>query len=252
MATTAIPGCPSKAAHRRCIFRQLPGPPAVILHSPTTSPRAGSGSFVANTAVRVGPCAGPFPSHAAFIDPDGVAARLADIGFSVTDVGRVAELLVELVQVGPSGSAGVLVHGEFDTSHIFGRDGEYTGLIDFGEIRGADYSFDFATLMVNMYEPDRGGRVSGGSRRLRRGAFTTGRLRAPTLSGVRAQHRPPVGALDRAGWSGCAGAAVRPHHPAAPEGAVGCRYGAGYIAFISLNILDARRPILDMLTVGPR
>jgi aminoglycoside phosphotransferase (APT) family kinase protein len=36
----------------------------------------------------------------------------------------------------------VLAHGDFDTTQIFCADGRYTGLIDFGEIRGAEPLFD--------------------------------------------------------------------------------------------------------------
>jgi aminoglycoside phosphotransferase (APT) family kinase protein len=36
----------------------------------------------------------------------------------------------------------VLVHGDFDLSHIFHLAGRYTGVIDFGEIRGADRFYD--------------------------------------------------------------------------------------------------------------
>ncbi|HEX5416382.1 MAG TPA: aminoglycoside phosphotransferase family protein [Chloroflexota bacterium] len=38
--------------------------------------------------------------------------------------------------------AGHLAHGDFDPTHIFQQDGRYTGLIDFGEIRGADQWYD--------------------------------------------------------------------------------------------------------------
>ena len=37
---------------------------------------------------------------------------------------------------------GRLVHGDLDATHIYHRDGEYTGIIDFGEIRGADDCYD--------------------------------------------------------------------------------------------------------------
>jgi Ser/Thr protein kinase RdoA (MazF antagonist) len=37
-----------------------------------------------------------------------------------------------------------LAHGDFDLSHIYQRDGRYTGIIDFGEIRGAHRLYDLA------------------------------------------------------------------------------------------------------------
>jgi aminoglycoside phosphotransferase len=36
----------------------------------------------------------------------------------------------------------VLAHGDFDATHIYHQNGEYAGIIDFGEIRGADPFYD--------------------------------------------------------------------------------------------------------------
>ncbi|MGH2505538.1 MAG: phosphotransferase, partial [Ktedonobacterales bacterium] len=36
----------------------------------------------------------------------------------------------------------LLAHGDFDTTAIFQHDGRYTGIIDFGEVRGADRWYD--------------------------------------------------------------------------------------------------------------
>ncbi len=43
----------------------------------------------------------------------------------------------------------VLVHGDYDISHIFYSAGKYSGLIDFGEIRGNNRLFDLATFSLN-------------------------------------------------------------------------------------------------------
>ena len=48
----------------------------------------------------------------------------------------------------------VLVHGDFDVSHIFHTAGCYTGIIDFGEIRGNNRVFDLATF-VGFYRDRR-------------------------------------------------------------------------------------------------
>lgn len=40
----------------------------------------------------------------------------------------------------------VLVHGDFCMEHIFHEDGEFTGFIDFGEIRGSQPYFDLGTF----------------------------------------------------------------------------------------------------------
>lgn len=44
---------------------------------------------------------------------------------------------------------GFLAHGDFDVSHIFQLDGRYTGIIDFGEVRGADQSYDLAHFLLH-------------------------------------------------------------------------------------------------------
>ena len=43
----------------------------------------------------------------------------------------------------------VLVHGDFDVSHIFHSSGRFTGFIDFGEIRGNNRLFDLAVFLIN-------------------------------------------------------------------------------------------------------
>ncbi len=45
-----------------------------------------------------------------------------------------------------------MAHGDFDTSHIFAANGSYTGIIDFGEIRGAEPTFDLGHLA--LHAPD--------------------------------------------------------------------------------------------------
>ena len=45
-----------------------------------------------------------------------------------------------------------LAHGDFDTSPIFQADGRYTGLIDFGEIRGTEPLFDLGHFLLQEQE----------------------------------------------------------------------------------------------------
>jgi len=60
--------------------------------------------------------------------------------FTVTELDRLWALVAS-ERSRDLGSA-ALAHGDFDTTHIFQVDGEYTGLIDFGEIRGTEPLFD--------------------------------------------------------------------------------------------------------------
>jgi len=42
-----------------------------------------------------------------------------------------------------------LAHGDFDATHIFHSEGRYTGIIDFGEIRGADRRYDLGHFVLH-------------------------------------------------------------------------------------------------------
>ena len=42
-----------------------------------------------------------------------------------------------------------LAHGDFDTTHIYQEAGRYTGIIDFGEIRGADAFYDLGHFSMH-------------------------------------------------------------------------------------------------------
>jgi Ser/Thr protein kinase RdoA (MazF antagonist) len=44
---------------------------------------------------------------------------------------------------------GLLAHGDFDVSAIFHENGRYTGIIDFGEIRGTELTFDLGHFYLH-------------------------------------------------------------------------------------------------------
>lgn len=98
------------------------------------------------------PIRGEHPTYAAYVDPPSVAAPLVAVGFTVGQADGVVRLLEEAVELGPPSGVGSVAHGDFDASHIYEVGGTYSGLIDFGEIRGTDYTFDFATLWMNAEE----------------------------------------------------------------------------------------------------
>ena len=70
---------------------------------------------------------------------------------------REAELLsdaVERINLSCPPRQAILVHGDFDGNHIYHHDGKYTGIIDFGEIRGAAPGFDLGHFALHdMMEP---------------------------------------------------------------------------------------------------
>jgi aminoglycoside phosphotransferase (APT) family kinase protein len=60
---------------------------------------------------------------------------------------RLKELLAAQRQFVP-GEGPVLAHGDYDPTHIYQVDGRYAGMIDFGEIRGADRLYDLGHFAV--------------------------------------------------------------------------------------------------------
>lgn len=93
------------------------------------------------------------PSFNGFFN-DGLAEgldNLKEFEFSDMEIFRITEL-VETARRITSTENAVLVHGDFDSSHIFHDGYKYTGIIDFGEIRGCYRLLDLATcLMFDRY-----------------------------------------------------------------------------------------------------
>ena len=58
------------------------------------------------------------------------------------------EALVEAERARPVYAAH-LVHGDLDVTHIYISDGRYRGIIDFGEMRGADEYFDLGHFLLH-------------------------------------------------------------------------------------------------------
>lgn len=94
------------------------------------------------------PLRGDHRTYPAYVDPPAAGDPLTRIGFDIRQARRVETLLEEAVELGPSGTLGSVAHGDFDAGHIFVSGSAYSGLIDFGEIRGTDYTFDFATACL--------------------------------------------------------------------------------------------------------
>ncbi|HWV36707.1 MAG TPA: phosphotransferase, partial [Thermomicrobiales bacterium] len=76
--------------------------------------------------------------------------------FSPADCSRLRDTLNRWLAQ-PEREMSVLAHGDFDATHIFvdPETGAYTGIIDFGEIRGADPLYDFGHAMLQDTQPGR-------------------------------------------------------------------------------------------------
>jgi aminoglycoside phosphotransferase len=80
-----------------------------------------------------------------------VAEPLAVLGqrqvLSPHDVDTVRLVMTEAMELFGREPA-VLAHGDFDVTHIYQHDGQYTGMIDFGEIRGATLFYDLGHFQI--------------------------------------------------------------------------------------------------------
>jgi aminoglycoside phosphotransferase (APT) family kinase protein len=147
LITSAIPGTPLGAvltADAGAIAREA-GRDLALIHQ---LPVHGFGFVRRDRATW--PPVGEFASYEAFIQatlPDAWPGR-----FGAIFTPRSLESLLDLIEAERrrSFASATFAHGDFDLTHIFSLGGRYTGLIDFGEIRGAEPAFDFGVfLFVN-------------------------------------------------------------------------------------------------------
>jgi Ser/Thr protein kinase RdoA (MazF antagonist) len=57
--------------------------------------------------------------------------------------------VVERYEIFLDADEAVLAHGDLDATHIYHQDGVYSGVIDFGEIRGADHFYDLGHVALH-------------------------------------------------------------------------------------------------------
>ena len=89
------------------------------------------------------------PSLGAFVFDD-LERQLLNVGGLVSDaeLERLRDVVAGNNEWFESAQA-FLAHGDFDTSHIYHVDGVYSGIIDFGEIRGADRWYDLGHFALH-------------------------------------------------------------------------------------------------------
>jgi len=98
------------------------------------------------------PLAGEFPRYEDFVTsflPDPWPGPMSELFLNrqIDDIdGLIAEHRAMPLR------AGTLAHGDFDTTPIFHSEGRYSGLIDFGEVRGADPLFDLGHFLLHDRE----------------------------------------------------------------------------------------------------
>jgi len=84
-----------------------------------------------------------WPTFRAFALADWVAdlAYLSQHGLTAEEIAQLEQVVV-VYNTWLDGDAASLAHGDFDATHIYQENGQYTGIIDFGEIRGANHWYD--------------------------------------------------------------------------------------------------------------
>lgn len=100
-------------------------------------------SFMVTTAMPGRPIPAVRPPAAAVIAAGRDLALIGSIAVSGTGFVH-RDRAVPPLQGRDGGGSAVLAHGDFDPTHVFAASGRYTGIIDFGEIRGAPALYDVA------------------------------------------------------------------------------------------------------------
>lgn len=155
MLTTEIPGEPlsclaGERARTAILFAA--GRELAIINS---IPVAGFGWVVRDPTVATALHA-ELPTARAFLlgDLEDDLALLVRRGLAPADcaaIGRAIERFAPLLDT----PQGWLAHGDFDSTHIYGREGRYTGIIDFGEMRGAERAYDLGHFALRAWEANR-------------------------------------------------------------------------------------------------
>ncbi len=150
MLTTAIPGAPIGHAMLgvetlRAIVRAAGRDLARINQVPVD----GFGWIRRDPAVS-GRLVGEHPTERAFIHAtlDEVLPVLDRLGLSV-DAEHLLLTLAERLPNEAAAQQAWLAHGDFDASHIYQDHGHYSGIIDFGEIRGTNRWYDLAHFRLH-------------------------------------------------------------------------------------------------------
>jgi aminoglycoside phosphotransferase (APT) family kinase protein len=91
-----------------------------------------------------------WPTFRAFV----LSTRVADLAYlraqvlKAEECARLERVLACLDTLLDEIKQGYLAHGDFDSTHIFQDHGRYTGIIDFGEVRGTGRWYDLAHFRV--------------------------------------------------------------------------------------------------------
>jgi len=82
---------------------------------------------------------------------DEALSQLSGVILTDTDVAIVSNAVDALFNDRADTSA-ILAHGDLDLTHVYHDNGRYTGIIDFGEVRGTDRWYDLAHFRLHDRE----------------------------------------------------------------------------------------------------
>jgi aminoglycoside phosphotransferase (APT) family kinase protein len=149
MLTTAIAGQAIGQGVRPLQADQVVRRAGAELASLNNLPVQGFGWVQRPAEVREGLSA-EYPTYQAWLNQDfdpPLWALQQSALFSSQDYQALRIFMAEAVEVFGSEPA-TLAHGDFDTTHTYHHEGQYTGIIDFGEIRGAQQLYDVGHFWI--------------------------------------------------------------------------------------------------------
>lgn len=110
--------------------------------------------WVDRSSAEAEPIRAEFASFAAWmtLEIDNACSTLATSQLlSASELANIRILADELIaQVGDRPA--VLAHGDFDVTHIYHQGGVYSGIIDFGEVRGTNSLYDLGHFQMENHE----------------------------------------------------------------------------------------------------
>ncbi len=151
MITSAITGAPVDEGMAHPQWRTILMAAGRDLARINSIPVAGFG-WIDRTGGEPDELRAPYPKRRAFIASalDDHLRRLRDVGaLSETTVRAILPLVACVEENERRSEPAWLAHGDFDTSHILQEGGRYSGIIDFGEIRGADALYDLGHFLLH-------------------------------------------------------------------------------------------------------
>jgi len=153
MLTTGIPGGPvtssGDAATIRRVYRQA-GHDLATINSVTVD----GFSWIDRSKPACWPLRGEVSTYPDFVAAGALVASLDAVpGFTTLERETIAAMIRTEAQAAPADGWGRLAHGDLDIVHVFGDHGVYSGIIDFGEIRGADPIYDLAVFSLVVDDP---------------------------------------------------------------------------------------------------